>query len=149
MDDSRVPLDQLRPGFRPPPFIREVGLHHWNRFAAVNDEFVSIHMDEAAGRRAGYPGAFGMGNLHLSHLHVFLRDWLGPAGWVTRLQVRFEAPSLPGVNRSCGVVTAVEHRADAVRLDLDVWVEDEAGARLTTGEATVLVRSDAPRGDCA
>ena len=44
-----------------PVFQRATGLHHWNRYAAVNDEFVPIHMDDEAGQEAGYPSAFGMG----------------------------------------------------------------------------------------
>ena len=37
-----------------PTFVREnTGLHHFNRYAAVNEEFVPIHMDDEAGREAG------------------------------------------------------------------------------------------------
>ena len=36
-----------------PTFEREAGFHAWNRYAAVNEEFVPIHMDDDAGRRAG------------------------------------------------------------------------------------------------
>ena len=36
----------------------------WNRYAAVNDKFVYIHMDDEAGGSAlNEQGAFGMGNL--------------------------------------------------------------------------------------
>ena len=56
-----------------PEFAREAGLHAWNRFAAVNDEFVPIHMDDDAGRAAGYDGAFGMGTLQFAWLHCVLR----------------------------------------------------------------------------
>ena len=46
-----------------PTFTRSTALGNWNRFATVNDEFVQIYMDDDAGRAAGYPPAFGMGNL--------------------------------------------------------------------------------------
>ena len=32
------------------PFVREAGFPAWNRYAAVNDEFIPIHMDDAAGQ---------------------------------------------------------------------------------------------------
>ena len=46
-----------------PVLERMSDFHHWNRYAAVNDESVDIHMDDRAGQTAGYPGAFGMVNL--------------------------------------------------------------------------------------
>ena len=35
-----------------PTFTRKTGLDIWNRYAAVNDEFIPIHMDDEAGRDA-------------------------------------------------------------------------------------------------
>jgi hypothetical protein len=35
------------------PFERDTHLEEWNGFAAVNDEFVPIHMDDTGGRAAG------------------------------------------------------------------------------------------------
>ena len=63
-----------------PPFVRTTGLANWNRFAAVNDEFIDIHMDDEAARAVGMPGVFGMGNLRVSYLHNLLAGWLGDAG---------------------------------------------------------------------
>ena len=60
-----------------PTFTRETGFANWNRYAAVNDEFVPIHMDDAAGEAAGNGGAFGMGNLQWAYLHNMLRSWVG------------------------------------------------------------------------
>ena len=57
-----------------PVFVRTTGFHNWNRYAAVNDEFVPIHMDDEAGRASGQAGAFGMGNLRWSYLLNALRD---------------------------------------------------------------------------
>ena len=51
---------------------------NWNRYAAVNDEFVYIHMDDDAGRAAlNEQGAFGMGNLRYAYLVNALQDWIG------------------------------------------------------------------------
>ena len=33
-----------------PAFVRQTGFDNWNRYAAVNDEFVPIHMDDEAGQ---------------------------------------------------------------------------------------------------
>ena len=37
-------------------------------------------MDDEAGHDAGYPGAFGMGNLQLAYLHLLLRECLAVSG---------------------------------------------------------------------
>ena len=46
-------------GTEVPEYARTTDLANWNRYAAVNDEFVPIHMDDDAGRAAGFPSAFG------------------------------------------------------------------------------------------
>ena len=47
-----------------PGWSRQTDFMSWNRYAAVNDEFVYMHMDDEAGRKAlNEQGAFGMGNL--------------------------------------------------------------------------------------
>ena len=77
---GKAEMTQLRgvkAGEELPPFTRTAGFANWNRYAAVNDEFVPIHMDDEAGRAAGYPTAFGMGNLQWAYLHNLVRDWLG------------------------------------------------------------------------
>ena len=91
-----------------PAFVRETGLANWNRLAAVNDEFVPLHMDDEAGIAAGFPGAIGMGNLQWSYLHSMLRAWLGEEGALTSLEVSFRAPNLKNTTVTAGAtVTAV------------------------------------------
>lgn len=134
-------ITQITVGHALPIFERQVGLANWNRYAAVNDEFVPIHMDDAAGQAAGYPTAFGMGNLHTSYLHAMLRGWLDGRGRIETVEVRFRQPSTRGiVNRASGVVTSVAEPIDGiVRYEIEIWVEDGDGTRLTTGTATVGV----------
>jgi acyl dehydratase len=124
---------------RLPPFVRSPGLDHWNRYAAVNDEFVPIHMDDEAGREAGYPSAFGMGNLQWSYLHNMLRAWLGDDGDIERISLQFRAPNIKGQTLTAGAaVTAVREGLGGERmLDLDIWVEDQTGNRMAPGLATV------------
>src|ERR1044071_1902303 len=77
-----------------PAFARTTGFHNWNRYAAVNDEFVPIHMDDEAGRAQGFPGAFGMGNLMWSYLHNLVRDWIGDDGRIVTMSCSFRSPHL-------------------------------------------------------
>jgi hypothetical protein len=131
----------LRPGQELPPFVRPSGLETWNRFAAVNDEFVDIHMDDDAGRAAGYSGAFGMGNLQWAYLHNLLRDWLPPDGRILELACRFRLASERGRVAARGRIESVEEGEREAIVHLTVWTEDDAGRKLLSGTATVSVPS--------
>ena len=131
---------EIKVGDELPVFQRRTGLAEWNRYAAVNDEFVPIHMDDEAGRAAGFPGALGMGNLQIAYLHNLVRDWLGDRGRILTLSCRFNAPNLKDtVIRAGGHVTAVTPTGNGVEIALDVWTADAAGNRLAPGACTVLI----------
>jgi acyl dehydratase len=117
-----------------PTFTRETGFANWNRYAAVNDEFVPIHMDDAAGEAAGNGGAFGMGNLQWAYLHNMLRNWIGENGEILSIEVQFRSPNVKGQTVTAkGVVTAV----DGDVISLDVWTEQQEGTKLAPGSAKV------------
>ncbi|OZC76326.1 hypothetical protein CH304_17430 [Rhodococcus sp. 15-649-1-2] len=121
-----------------PPFSRTTGLENWNRFAAVNYEFVDIHMDDEAGRAAGYDSAFGMGNLLWSYLHCMLRDWLGDHGRIVEVRCQFRGPNTKGMKLTAGgTVSAVRDEGARRVVDLEIWISDSDGTVLTPGAATV------------
>lgn len=117
-----------------PAFVRTTGLANWNRFAAVNDEFIDIHMDDDAGRNAGYESAFGMGTLLWSYLHNLVRDWVGEGGRIIEIDCQFRAPNIKGLTLT-GHGTVTKVRGNLV--DLALSIEDQHGNILTPGSATV------------
>jgi len=128
----------IHPGDELAPFSRVTGFHHWNRYAAVNDEFVPIHMDDEAGRDAGYPSAFGMGNLQWSYLHNLVRSWMGETGRIVSLGCQFRSPNVKGQTVTVrGTVTAVRDEGGERWVDLEVWTEEQHGTKLAPGHATV------------
>ena len=124
-----------------PPFVRDAGFEAWNRYAAVNDEFVPIHMDDTAGRAAGYSGAFGMGNLQWAYMHCLLREWLaGTNGRIVTLTCQFRQASEQHHTVSAkGVVAAVREENGERVVELDVWTEIEDGTKLAPGSAMVAI----------
>jgi hypothetical protein len=119
-------------------FERATDLGTWNRFAAVNDEFVSIHMDDEAGRDAGYEGAIGMGNLQWAYVHNLLREWVGEEGTIRSVSFELRGPNLKGGRVIAGgEVTDRSVQDDQVVLALDVWTVSGTGARLGHGAAVV------------
>ncbi len=96
-------------------------------------------MEDAAGRAAGYSGAFGMGNLQWAYLHCLLREWLaGTDGRIVKVQCQFRLASEQHHTVTAkGVVTGVREEDGEQLVDLDVWTEIEDGTKLAPGSATV------------
>lgn len=128
----------LVPGTSIGDWTRETGLDTWNRFAAVNDEFVSIHMDADAGRAAGMPGAFGQGNLLVSYLHAAVRDWMGDSGRIVELSAQFRKPNTKGTITAGGSITEVTGTDAGTEVRLELWLKDAAGIDLAPATARVL-----------
>ena len=133
-------------GTEVPEYVRTTDLANWNRYAAVNDEFVPIHMDDEAGRAAGFPSAFGMGNLLWAYLHNMLRDWIETEfagdGRIVSVDLSFRSPNLRGQTVAArGTVTAVREEDGATIVDLDVAVvdRDAPATVLAPGKATIAV----------
>ena len=123
-----------------PTFSRHAGFDAWNRYAAVNDEFVPIHMDDEAGRAGGLPGAIGMGTLQWAYLHDAVREWLGDWGRILEMSCRFKAMSQKDrIVSAGGRVTEVSNTDDGARVTLDVWTVDDQGNELAPGSCTVLI----------
>jgi acyl dehydratase len=121
-----------------PPFVRTTGFATWNRYAAVNDEFVPIHMDDGAGREAGYPTAIGMGNLQWAFLHNVLREWMGDDGRIEQIACQFRSPNVKDQTVSArGRIVAIRPEDDRVLVELAVWTEVDGGDQLAPGTATV------------
>jgi len=135
-----MPLDRrsLTPGYHVPSLTRTTGFHNWNRYAAVNSEFVDIHMDDSAGQRAGYPGAIGMGNLVIAWFHVMFDEWLGGNGRLVEFSGQFRSPALKGDTITCSAtVTAVRDDGGTTRIELDLDATNQRGETLMPGKAMV------------
>jgi hypothetical protein len=137
---TQATTGELAVGAEIPVFRRTTGLQNWNRYAAVNHEFVDIHMDDEAGRAAGYPTAFGMGNLQWSFLHSVLRDWMGDEGRLVRLSCQFRAANTKGmIVKAHGKITAIRDEDGETLVDLDVWTDSDSGQMMAPGKATVAL----------
>ena len=139
----RVYFEDVEVGDEIPAWTRRTDFQHWNRYAAVNDEFVYIHMDDEAGKSAANePGAFGMGNLRYAYLLNMLREWAGDEAEIRELGVQFRAINQKNDVLTCvGSVTekTVEDGQCLVRLDTNVINQD--GVATCPGHAVVALPS--------
>ena len=123
-------------------FVRQTDLMHWNRYAAVNDEFLYIHMDPDYAKSIGQPDVFGMGNLRLGYLHNLPRGWIGEAGDIKRVGCQYRALNLRyDVLTGRGRITRKYVDNNEHLVDLDVWVENQRGENTCPGVATVRLPS--------
>lgn len=120
-------------------FSRDGDFAHWNRYAAVNDEFYDIHMSDEAAVAAGFPTAFGMGNLTRSYMHLALHQWFGDYATISALDVQYRHAVFRGSQVHVkGRVTEVR-TGSPVEVDVDIWAENHDGHQLAPGAATVVL----------
>ena len=138
-----VYFEDIAVGDELPAWSRKTDFMNWNRYAAVNDEFVYIHMDDEAGREAlNDQGAFGMGNLRYAYIVNALQAWIGDEAEVRQIGCQFRA-----INQKNDVLTVVgtvtekkvEDGERLVWLDIDVVNQD--GDKTCPGHALVAVGS--------
>jgi acyl dehydratase len=125
-----------------PAFVRETDFMHWNRYAAVNEEFVYIHMDDEAGKAAGQGAAFGMGNLRWAYVLNALRAWIGDEAEVRELSLQFRAVNHKhDVLRTTGVVTEKKQENGENLVVLEVNVLNQKDEKTAPGRAVVALPS--------
>ena len=136
-----VRFDDIQVGDRLPEWSRKTSFPEWNRYAAVNHEFVPFHMDDDAGRAAGNPkGAFGMGNLRYAYIVNALHDWIGDEGIVREAGCQHRVLNCKDdVLTVVGEVTekVIEEGEQRVRLEINVVNQD--GVRTCPGHAVVVL----------
>ncbi|WP_326914726.1 hotdog family protein [Sphingopyxis chilensis] len=136
-------FEDIAVGDEIPAFVRKTTFMEWNRFAAVNEEFVYVHMDDEAGRAAGQPGAFGMGNLRWAYILNALRDWMGDEGEIRELTMQFRAINQKDdiLTTSARVVEKSDDTDGAALVHLAIDVVNQDGKGTSPGRALVAVPS--------
>jgi acyl dehydratase len=125
-----------------PAFVRETDFMNWNRYAAVNEEFVYIHMDDEAGKAAGQGAAFGMGNLRWAYVLNALRAWIGDEAEVRELSLQFRAVNHKhDVLRTSAVVTEKKQENGENLVVLQVNVLNQQDEKTAPGRAVVALPS--------
>ena len=138
---ANVYFEDIKVGDSIPAWSRKTDFMSWNRYAAVNDEFVYIHMDDEAGRAAlNEQGAFGMGNLRYAYLVNSLHDWIGEGARIHEVGCQFRA-----INQKNDVLTVTGKVTDKKvedgenRVYLDMNVVNQKGEATCPGTAIVVL----------
>jgi len=136
-----VRYGEVNVGDEIPAWSRTTDFMHWNRYAAVNDEFVYIHMDDEAGRAAlNEQGAFGMGNLRYAYMMNSLRQWIGDEAQIREVGCQFRAINQKNDTLTVtGKVTKKEVVDGENRVYLDMNVVNQNGEATCPGHAVVAL----------
>jgi acyl dehydratase len=136
-----VYFEDVEAGDEIPAWSRKTDFMSWNRYAAVNDEFVYIHMDDEAGRAAlNERGAFGMGNLRYAYILNALREWIGDEAEIREVGCQFRAINQKDdVLTVAGKVTEKTIEDGEHRVRLDVNVLNQEGDATCPGHAIVVL----------
>jgi len=137
---ERIFFEDIDVGAVGPPFVRKTDFMNWNRYAAVNDEFIYVHMDDEAGRASGQAGAFGMGNLRWSYVFNAIRAWLGDEAEIREVGIQFRAVNNKNDElRTYLRVTDKVLEDGLLRLEVNVFNQDGQGT--SPGHAIVALPS--------
>jgi len=105
------------------------------KYAGASGDYNLIHTDDEIARQVGLDGVIAHGMLSMGFLGQYAASLAGPQ-YVRRVKVRFAAMVRPGDELTCrGVVREVSDG----RAVIDIWAENEAGEKVTTGEAEVEI----------
>jgi acyl dehydratase len=127
-------------GERIPELTKRITQEQINAYADVSGDHNPIHVNPQAARAVGLDGTIAHGMLSMAFAAQLLTDWLAtrpkPGGWALRLRVRFHGMTQPGDTLTCrGALGARTDDQQAV----EVWIDNQRGERLTTGDADVIV----------
>lgn len=125
-----------------PSLTKHITQQQIDAYADVSGDHNPIHLDPEVARAVGLDGTIAHGMLSMAFLGQMLTDWLSEqgasSGWVRRLRVRFQAMVRPGDTLTChGVLGAPSEQGQRV----EVWINNQHGERVITGDADVILAS--------
>ena len=122
--------------------ISQEKINTYSRYVFNGKDLKNIHTDDETARRAGLPGAVAQGRYPVGYLSEYLLAFFG-IGWIQggKLEVSMIKPIFPGDTITLkGKVKEKIREGEAVRLILDVWIENQKGDQTTLGTASGVVR---------
>ncbi|HEX2172148.1 MAG TPA: MaoC family dehydratase [Dehalococcoidia bacterium] len=134
VDVKQLEVGQDLPGLTKRMTIEQMSLPLWS---GGN----KIHFDEEFARAQGLPGPIATGEMSVAYISEMLTRAFG-ADWVRggRISFKFVRSLYAGDTVAVrGRVTGRHPTHSGTRFDLDVWCENQDGATVTAGEASVIV----------
>ncbi len=139
------PVAKARPGILPgtplAPLVKQIMQDQIAVFSGVGKHLRNIHTDIEVARKGGLSNTLAQGMMETIYLTEMLTSFFGPSWFTTGWEkMKFIAPIFSGETVTArGVVTGETHDAEGARLELEIWVENEAGKMTAAGWASARV----------
>jgi hydroxyacyl-ACP dehydratase HTD2-like protein with hotdog domain len=131
---SQPYFDDIRVGDELPPMVKNASRAQLFLYSAASSNPHRIHYDREYAAVEGHPDVLVHGPLQGAWLSQFVTEWMGARGRLLGLSWQNRARALPERDLTFkGRVTAMH---DGV-VELELWEEDDTGAVLMPGAATV------------
>jgi acyl dehydratase len=121
---------------------------HLMRWSAAIENWHRIHYDAPfAVEHDGLPGLLINGSWKQHFLVQLMTDWLGPDGWLTRIDFQFRQMNLVGETlHAHGVITKLSEQDGIGIVECRIGIRNEAGVESTPGTAVGVLPLDEERG---
>ena len=121
--------DELLP-LRKGPITRQ----HLVEWCAAENDYYPLHYDERVAERMKLPGAPIQGTLKYALMGQLIQRWMGQGGMLERISASYRGLNLEG---EVIIARAQVKSIEGSIVTFDIWIENEAAARSTNGEAVV------------
>lgn len=111
-------------------------------YAAGSGDFNPLHWDPDFPQARTIGDNIVHGRMKYAAMGQLVSDWLEHAGQVRSFAAQYRGMDMRGAPFSCRGRVSGKREEDGRRLvDLEIWTEDAAGKKTTTGTATVELSS--------
>lgn len=125
-----------------PSLVKQPSNRQLVKYAGASGDFYEVHYDKDFSIEIGLPGIIVHGALKNAYLAQMVTDWMGPAGVLKKLSVRYRGADIPGDALTCtGRVTKKYVDGGSYQVDCTLTLENGKGEKTTTGSATVALPS--------
>ncbi|MCL2678763.1 MAG: dehydratase [Dehalococcoidia bacterium] len=126
----------LEPDMEIPSLVRHPDTRQLAMWAEASGDNNPIHLDGEAARAHGLPRIVMHGQLGTAFLCRMLSDWYGREGRLRKIAVAYKGFNYPDDTLTCrGRVKAI----DGNFITLEIWIENQQGAKTTEGTAVVEI----------
>jgi len=111
-------------------------------WAGASGDFFELHYDKEFAKSMGFPNVLVHGRLEAAFLTQLLTDWIGDKGELKKMSVQYRGNAFPGEKLLCKGKVTKKHQQDGQNLvELEIWVENPSGQKITPGTAVVALPS--------
>jgi len=127
-----------------PFLVKKVTLLQLAIYSGVTWNFYKLHWDREFARGKGFRDVNAHGPLLGAFLSQMLVNWIGESGTLKKLKYAIRGMTFPGDTVTCKGKVANRSVGDGGNLlTCNVWIENQNGEKVVTGEATMALPSRA------